>query len=87
MEENKIFSQTKLYDISGVLKQTFVSELEKFTNIYSQFINFCRKETIKISSFTIDNTKIFFQLKNDCNGEKDLLLSKETKRIIGQTFF
>ena len=44
LEESKIFSQTYiLYDISSVLKQTFVSELEKFTNIYSQFTIFCKK--------------------------------------------
>ena len=49
LEESKIFSQTYiLYDISSVLKQTFVSELEKFTNIYSQFTIFCKK-WIKIS--------------------------------------
>ena len=42
LEESKIFSQTYiLYNISGVLKQTFVSKLQKLTNIYSQFTIFC----------------------------------------------
>ena len=57
LEESKIFSQTYiLYDISSVLKQTFVSELEKFTNIYSQFTIFCKK-CIKISKVLPSTTK------------------------------
>ena len=60
LEESKIFSQTYiLYEISGVLKQTFVSELEKFTNIYSQFTIFCKKNDQNFKSFTIDNKKKF----------------------------
>ena len=56
LEESKTFSQTYiLYDISGVLKQTFVSELEKFTNIYSQFTIFCKKNDQNSKSFTVDN--------------------------------
>ena len=58
-----------------MLKQTFVSELEKFTNIYSQFTIFCKRNDQNFKSFTIDNEKKIFQLKNDYNGEKDLLLS------------
>ena len=42
LEGSQIFSQTLiLSNISGVLKQTFVTELEKFRNIYSQFTIFC----------------------------------------------
>ena len=74
--ESKIFYQTYiLYNISGVLKQTFVSEIEKFTNIYSQFTIFCKKNNQTFKSFTIDNKKIFLQSKNDYNSEKDLPLS------------
>ena len=76
LEESKIFSQTYiLYDISSVLKQTFVSELEKFTNIYSQFTIFCKKDNQNFKGFTIDNIKKNFQLKNDYDGEIDLSLS------------
>ena len=57
LEETKIFSKTYiLYNISGVLKQTFVSELEKFTNNYSQLI-FCKKNDQNFKSFTVDNKK------------------------------
>ena len=63
LEESKIFSQTYiLYDISGVLKQTFFSKLERFTNIYSQFTIFCKK-TIKISKVLPLTTKKIFPVK------------------------
>ena len=76
LKESKIFSQTYiLYNISGVLKQTFLGELGKFTNIYSQFTIFCEKNNRNFKSFTIDNKKIFFQLKNDYKSEKGSSLS------------
>ena len=75
LEESKILSQTCiLYDISNVLKQTFLSELEKFTNIYSQFTILCKKNDQNFKSFTIDDKTKLFQLKNDSNGEKNLSL-------------
>ena len=77
LEESKIFSQIYiLYDISGILKQTFVSELEKFTNTYSQFTIFWKKnkKQSKFQKFYHQQQNIFFQLKNDYNGEKGLSL-------------
>ena len=73
--ESKIFYQTYiLYNISVMLKQTFVNEIEKFTNIYSQFTIFCKKNNQTFKRFTIDNKQIFLQGKNDYNSEKDLPL-------------
>ena len=60
LEESKIFSQT--YLLSGIcclLKQTLASELQKFTNNYSQFTSFCKK-TIKISKVLPLTTKKYF---------------------------
>ena len=39
-----MFSQTYiLYDKADVVKATFVSELEQYVNIFSQFTIFCEK--------------------------------------------
>ena len=41
-EQKKMFSQTYiLYDESGVVKPTFVSELHQEINIFSEFTIFC----------------------------------------------
>ena len=43
-EEKKVFSQTYvLYDDAGAVKPTYVSELERYINIFSQFIIFSEK--------------------------------------------
>ena len=70
LEESKIFSQT--YDVSSVLKETFVTEFEKYTNIFSQFMIFCQKNDRNFKNFTADNKEKNLQLKNNYNGEKDL---------------
>ena len=90
LEESKIFSQTYiLYDISGILKQTFVSELEKFTNTYSQFTIFWKKKkNIKISEVLPSTTKYFFPVKKWLQRWKRFIATaKETERITDQTFF
>ena len=44
-EQKKIFLQTYiLYDESGVVKPTFVSELNQDVNIFSEFTIFCQKK-------------------------------------------
>ena len=64
LEESKILSQTYLlYDIWSMLKQTFVSKLEKFINIYSQFTIFCKKKEVKVSKVVPSTTKFFFSVK------------------------
>ena len=73
LEESKIFSQTYiLYDVSSVLKETFVTEFEKYANIFSQFMIFCQKNDRNFKNFTADNKEKNLQLKNNYNGEKDL---------------
>ena len=43
-EEKKVFSQTYvLYDDAGAVKPTYISELERYINIFSQFIIFSEK--------------------------------------------
>ena len=86
--ESKIFYQTYiLYNISVMLKQTFVNEIEKFTNIYSQFTIFCKKNNQTFKRFTIDNKQIFLQGKNDYNSEKDLpLLLRKLNRLPAKLF-
>ena len=44
-EQKKIFLQTYIiYDESGVVKPTFVGELNQDVNIFSEFTIFCQKK-------------------------------------------
>ena len=59
----KVFLQTYiLYDNSNVLKPTFVSEIEQYISIFSQFTIFCEKNNRNFKNFT-KNNKIFFPAK------------------------
>ena len=70
--EKKVFSQTYiLYDKAGVVKPTFVSELEQYVNIFSQFTIFCEKSNKYPKKFMKNNNKSFFRLKNNYTGEKE----------------
>ena len=52
-----------------MLKPTFVSKIEQYLNIFSQFTTFCEKNNRNFKNFTKNNKKIFFQLKNNFTGE------------------
>ena len=74
--EKKVFSQTYiLYDNPNLLKQTFVSEIKQYVNIFSQFTISCEKSNKNFKNFTKNNKKIFFQLKNNYTGEKEFSLA------------
>ena len=71
-----MFCQTYiLYDKAGVVKPTFVSELEQYVNIFSQFTIFCEKSDKNPKNFTKNNKKNFFRLKNNYTGEKEFSLA------------
>ena len=56
-----MFSQTYiLYDKAGVVKPTFVSELEQYVSIFSQFAIFYEKSDKNLKNFTKNKTKLFF---------------------------
>ena len=58
--EKKVFSQTYiLYDKASIVKPTFVSELEQYVNILSQFTIFCEKSN-NIQGISQKPTKKFF---------------------------
>ena len=62
--EKKVFSQMYiLYDNSNVLKQTFVSEIEQYVNIFSQFTISCEKSNKNFKNFTKNNNKKIFPAK------------------------
>ena len=79
MEENekrKLFSQTYiLYDDAGVVKPTFVSELQQYVNIFSQFTIFSAKNNQNSKHFIENNKKSFFKLIRNYTGEKEFSLS------------
>ena len=55
-----MFSQTYiLYDKAGVVKPTFVSELEQYVSIFSQFAIFYEKSDKNLKNFTKNKKKIF----------------------------
>ena len=69
-----MFSRTYiLCDKAGGVKPTFVSELEQYVNIFSQFTIFCEKMT-KIQRISGKIT-IFFWLKNNYTSEKEFSLA------------
>ena len=58
--EKKVFSQTYiLYDKTGVVKPIFVSELEQYVNIFSQFAIFYEKSDKNLKNFTKNKQKNF----------------------------
>ena len=54
-----------LYNKAGVVKPTFVSELEHYVNIFSQFTIFCEKSNKNPKNFTKNNNNKNFRLKNN----------------------
>ena len=79
MEENekrKLFSQTYIrYDDAGVVKPTFVSELQQYVNIFSQFTIFSAKNNQNSKNFIENNKNFFFKLRRNYTGEKEFSLS------------
>ena len=72
-ERKKIFLQTYiLYDESGVVKPTFVSELHQEVNIFSEFTIFYENAKNFINN---NNKKEMFQLKKSYTGEKEFSLT------------
>ena len=66
-EKRKLFSQTKiLYDDAGIVKSTFVSELQQYVNIFSKFTIFSAKNN--------QNSKNL-ELRRNYTGEKEFSLS------------
>lgn len=65
-----------IYDRSSLLKQTFISKIEKFLNIYCSvsFFGEATKETIPLISSK--NTKSFFTEKNKIKEEINLQIAK-----------
>ena len=58
--EKKVFSQTyRLCDKTGVVKPTFVSELEQYVNIFSQFAISYEKSDKNLKNFTKNKKKLF----------------------------
>ena len=56
-----MFSQTYiLYDKAGVVKPTFVGELEQYVSIFSQFAIFYEKSDKNLKNFTKNKKKLFF---------------------------
>ena len=75
-EKRKLFSQTHiLYDDAGVVKPTFVSELQQYVNIFSQFTIFSAKNNQNSKNFIENNKKFFFKLRRNYTGEKEFSLS------------
>ena len=53
IEENE--KKSVLSDLAWVVKPTFVSELEQYVNIFSQFTIFCEKSDRYQKNFTKNN--------------------------------
>ena len=79
MEENKkkpLLSQTYiLYDDAGMVERTFVSKLQQYLNIFSQFMIFSAKNNQNSKNFIENNKKSFFKLRRNYTGEKQFSLS------------
>ena len=71
-----MFSQTYiLYDDAGVVKPTFVSELQQYVNIFSQFTIFSAKNNQNSKNVIENNKTKFFSLGRNYTGEKEFSLS------------
>ena len=87
-EQKKIFSHTYiLYDESGVVKPTFVTELHQEWNIFSEFTIFYQKSDKNGKNF-IKNNKKMFQLKKKLHRWKGVFANVETVKMVPlQIFF
>ena len=73
--EKKVLSQTYiLYDKAGMVKPTFVIELQQYVNIFSQFTTFCEESDKNLKNFT-KNQKNDFQLKNSYTSKNEFSLT------------
>ena len=73
--EKKVLSQTYiLYDKAGMVKPTFVIELQQYVNIFSQFTTFCEESDKNPTNFT-KNQKKDFQLKNSYTSKNEFSLA------------
>ena len=71
-----MFSQTYIpYDKAAVVKPTFVSELEQYVNIFSQFTIFCEKSNKNPKNFTKNNKNFFFSVEKNYTGEKEFSIA------------
>ena len=70
----RVFCQTYiLYDKSGMVNPTFVSELQQYVNSFPQVIIFCGKSDKNLKNFA-EKQQFFFQLKKNCTGGKRFIL-------------
>ena len=70
-----MLSQTYiLYDKAGMVKPTFVIELQQYVNIFSQFTTFCEESDKNPKNFT-KNQKNDFQLKNSYTSKNEFSLA------------
>ena len=70
-----MLSQTYiLYDKAGMVKPTFLSELQQYVNIFSQFTTFCEESNKNPKNFT-KNQKNDFQLKNSYTSKNGFSLA------------
>ena len=53
------FHTLQLYNKTGVVKPTCVSEVSEFVNIFGEFTIFCSKNDLKAKNFVKDNKKDF----------------------------
>ena len=86
--KRKVFSQTYiLYENAGVIKPTFLSEVDQYVNIFSQFTIFYQKNNQDIKSFTKNNKRNFFYLENNCTGEKQFSSSLRKLEVHQLNFY
>ena len=70
IDNKNIFSQTYvLYNENGMVKPTFVSELNQEMNVFSEFTIF-REKTIKKQKYLQETTKKIFYLRRYYTGQK-----------------
>ena len=58
MKKKSVLADVILYDDAGVVKLTYVSELERHVNNFSQFMIFSEKNNQKFKNFTKSNKNI-----------------------------
>ena len=75
-KKQKLFPHTYiLYDDAGMVKPTFVSKLQQYVNIFSQFTIFSAKNNQDSKNFIERNKKFLFKLRRNYTGEKEFSLS------------
>ena len=84
----KVFCQTYiLYDKSGMVNPTFVSELQQYVNSFPQVIIFCGKSDKNLKNFA-EKQQFFFSVEKKLHRRKKVHTSvKKTGRITGKNFF